>query len=123
MLQAAAALEGASEYLDADLQRYARYLQPDSYRKSLLDGSRELHHHAKQLHALLSQPAAGHSSQSMRKLQREAEQMLDGWEILSRELAHLHRHGLSSSRAERITRSQQELVPLVAQIAATLLER
>ena len=123
ILQAAAALEGASEYLDADLQRYARYLQPDSYRRTLLDGSREFHHHARQLHDLLSHPAAGHNSSSMKKLQREAEQMLDGWEVLSRELAHLHRHGLSTSRAERITRSQQELIPLVAQIAAALLQR
>lgn len=123
LLQAAASLEGTSEYLDADLQRYARYLEPDSYRKSLLAGSEEFHHHAKHLHALLSQPGAGHSPQSMEKLQREADHMLDGWETLSRELAHLDHHGLSSSRAARITRSQQELVPFVAQVAAALLER
>tara|TARA_R110002049_G_scaffold72490_6_gene187426 strand:- start:126303 stop:128153 length:1851 start_codon:yes stop_codon:yes gene_type:complete len=123
LLQAAASLEGASEYLDADLQRYARYLQPDSYRKSLLNGSQEFHHHAKELHALLSQGGAGLGPNSIGKLQREAERMLDGWEILSRELAHLDHHGLSSSRAQRITRSQQELVPFVAQVAAALLER
>ncbi len=117
LIEVAAALEGASEYLDADLQRYARYLQPTSYRNSLIGASGEFHRHAKQLHADLSK----HSDLS--KLQREAEHMLDGWNQLSKDLSHIDGHGLTERRAASLMRAQQELVPMVAKIAAALVER
>lgn len=117
LIQAAAALEGSSEYLVADLQRYERYLQPASYRKSITEATQEFHHHAKQLHAELSRRA------DLKTLQREAEHMLDGWEQLSKDLSHIDGHGLSERRAQSLQRAHQELVPLVAKIAAALVQR
>jgi hypothetical protein len=113
----AAALEGSSEYFDADIRRYERYLQPASYRKSMVDASREVHQHAKRLHAELSGRA------DLAFCQREAGQLIDGWQQLSKDLGHIESHGLSSGRTEHLNRAHQELVPLVAQIAAALLER
>ncbi len=117
LIQVAAALEGASEYLDADVHRYERYLQPVSYRTSLVKASHEFHFHAKQLHAELSGRA------DLKTLQREAEHMLDGWQQLAKDLGHIESHGLSERRAQTMQRYQQDLVPLVAKIAAALVER
>ncbi len=117
LVQVAAALEGSSEYLDADIHRYERYLKPDSFRQSMVDASYEFHHHAKQLHADLSARA------DMGSLQREAEHMLDGWQQLTKDLSHAESHGLSARRVENLRRAQQEMVPMVAQIAAALVER
>ncbi len=117
LVQVAAALEGSSEYLDADIHRYERYLQPDSFRKSIVEASHEFHHHAKQLHAELSVRA------DIGKLQLEAEQMLDGWQQLTKDLSHAESHGLSASRMQNLLRAQQEIVPMVAQIAAALVAR
>lgn len=117
LVQVAAGLEGSAEYLDADIQRYERYLKPDSFRKSILEASREFHHHAKQLHSELSARA------NVRSLQREAEQMLDGWQQLTKDISHAESHGLTAGRAENLRRAQQDLVPMVAKIAAALLER
>jgi hypothetical protein len=117
LVQVAAALEGSSEYLDADIHRYERYLKPDSFRKSIVEASHEFHHHAKQLHAELSARA------DIGKLQREAEHMLDGWQQLTKDLSHAESHGLSASRTQNLLRAQQEIVPMVAQIAAALVAR
>ncbi len=117
LLQVAAALEGAAEYLDADLQRYERYLQPSSFRKSIIEASREFHHHAEELHSELSRRT------DLRKLQREAEHMLDGWTQLTKDLDHIEAHGLTERRAASLRRWHQEAAPLVAQAAAALLER
>jgi hypothetical protein len=103
--------------LDADVGRYRRYLQPASYQKSIVDASHEFLHHAKRLHAELSRRA------DLGTLQRETEHMLDGWQQLSKDLSHLDSHGLSERRAESLMQAQRELVPLVAKIAAALVER
>lgn len=117
LVEIAAALEGSSEYLDADVQRYQRYFQPASFRKSILDSSREFKHHAKQLHAGLTEQA------DLVSLQREAGHMFDGWQQLTKAIDHIETHGLSEIRAGSLKRDQRELEPLVAQIAAALLER
>lgn len=117
LIQVAAALEGSSEYFDADVHRYERYLKPDSYRKSIVAASNEFHHHAKQLHAELERRA------DFARLQREAGHMLDGWQQLTKDLSHVESHGLSPGRAQNLIRAQQDMVPMVAQIAAALLER
>jgi len=54
---------------------------------------------------------------------REAEHMLDGWQQLTQDLSHAESHGLSAGRVENLRRAQQEMVPMVAQIAAALVER
>jgi hypothetical protein len=117
LIQVAAALEGSAEYLDADIHRYERYLKPDSYRKSLVNASHELHHHAKELHAKLS------NRSDLRSLQVEAEHLLDGWHQLSQDLNLLTTHGLTERRAAGLQRAQQELVPLIAKISAALVQK
>lgn len=117
LIEVAAALEGSAEYLDADLHRYERYLQPESFRKSTMEAAHEFYHHAKQLHAGLSAGA------NFSKLQREAEHMLDGWQQLSKNLSLAESHGLTAGRTQNLLRAQRDIVPMVAQIAAALVER
>ena len=116
LVQVAAALEGSAEYLDADLKRYEKYLKPDSYRKSLAKSSHDLHHHAKELHAKLS------NRSDLRSLQIEAEHLLDGWQQLSKDMSLLTSRGLTERRAANLQRAQQEIVPLIAQISAALIQ-
>lgn len=117
LIDVAAALEDSSQYLDADVQRYQRYLQPADYRKSIVEASREFRHHAKQLHAGLTRQS------DLATLQREAGHMFDGWQQLTKDIDHVESHGLSELRARSLRSDQQELAPLVAQVAAALLER
>lgn len=117
LLQAAASLEGSAEYFLADLKRYERYLKPDGYRKSIFGATHEFHHHAKELHEAL------HQHEELSRLQGEAEHMLDGWQQLSKDLSDVERHGLSDRRAAGLRRAQQNIAPMVAKVAAALLER
>ncbi|MDG2222532.1 MAG: hypothetical protein P8L85_14230 [Rubripirellula sp.] len=114
LLEAAAALEGSSESLMIDLQRYERYLEPNSYRESIATASQEFHLFAERLHDALSQRA------DLQTLQRETQQMLDRWKQLSRDMAALERHGISQRRAQTLQRQRDELAPVVAKIAAAL---
>jgi hypothetical protein len=115
--QAAASLEGSAAYFEADLKRYERHLKPEDYRKSIFGATREFYHHAKELHEAL------HQREDLSRLQREAGHMLDGWQQLSKDLSDIERHGLSERRAAGLRRAQQNIAPVVAQIAAALLER
>ena len=117
LMQAAAALEGSAEYFEADLKRYERYLQPNSYRRSIMDSAHEFYQHAKDLHEELNNRA------KLSRLQREAEKLLDGWQELTEDLSKIENHGLSSGRADRLRRAHQSLAPAVAQVSAALVER
>jgi hypothetical protein len=117
LIQLAASLEGSAEYFDADIQRYRNYLQPNAYRESIVSASAEFLLHARQLHAKLSARA------DLPALQVEAEHMLDGWEQLSRDLSDVERHGLSTNRARSLQQARTDLVPVVAQVAAALVNR
>lgn len=117
LIQVAAALEGSAEYFDADVRRYQRYLTPASYRKSIGDASQAFLHHARQLHEKLSRRS------DLQSLQQETEHMLRGWTQLTKDLGHIESHGLSELRASNLHRAHQELVPLVAKIAAALSDR
>ncbi len=117
LLQLAASLEGSAEYFEADLKRYERYLNPPEYRKSIFDATHEFYDHAKDLHE------AVHQREPLSRLQQEAEQMLDGWQQLTTDLGDIQSHGLSNNRAESLRRTHQNLAPIVAQIAAALVQR
>ncbi len=116
LLAAAASLEGSSEYLLADMQRYARYLQPTSYRDSVVKSTTELHEASKQLHFELSRRA------DLAAVQRTADAATHSFERLSLDLRDIEQHGLPGSRATVVRHAQQELTPLVARIAAALLD-
>ncbi len=92
-------------------------LKPDSFRKSIVEASMNSITTPNSSTAELSARA------DMSSLQREAEHMLDGWQQLTKDLSHAESHGLSAGRAENLRRAQQEIVPMVAQIAAALVER
>lgn len=117
LTQLAAAIESGAAYLDADVQRYQRNMQPQSYRRSIVESSREFYRHAKQLHSLVERQS------ELRVLQREAEQMLDGWQQLTKDIGIAHSRGLSDSRAGVLQEAHRELAPLVAQAVAALLDR
>ena len=115
--QAAAALEGSAEYFDADLKRYERYLRPAAFQKSIMEGSNEFYHHAKELHEAL------HQREKLSRLQVEAEHVVDGWQQLTKDLRDIEAHGLSAQRAANLRRAHENVAPVVAQVAAALLER
>ncbi|QDT05351.1 hypothetical protein K227x_37510 [Rubripirellula lacrimiformis] len=117
LLQAAAAVEGASEYFLADMRRYERYLQPATYRQSTMDAAQEVYQHSKVLHQRVSH------RDDLDSLQREAEHLLEAWQVLDRNIAELNRHGLSDRRAETLQRALAEVAPSVAQLAAALQQR
>ena len=117
LLQLAASLEGAAEYFEADLMRFARYLTPAQFRTSIFDATHEFYHHAKDLHSALDQ------RESLGNLQQEAELMLDGWQQLTNHLNEIENHGLNGRRADGLRRAHQNLAPIVAQIAAALIQR
>jgi hypothetical protein len=64
-----------------------------------------------------------HQREDLSRLQREAGPMLDGWQQLSKNLSDIERHGRSEGRAAGLRRAQQTIAPVVAQVAAALLER
>ncbi len=116
LIEAAASLEGSAEFLMIDVRRYERYVEPESFRRSVVGASQAFHAHAKQLHDALSRRA------DLAVLQREAGQLLDAWKQLSDDLTHIDGHGLSERRAETLQRTRDELVPVVAKIAAALVQ-
>ncbi len=116
LLAVAASLEGSTEYFRADLQRYERYMQPASYRDSLTRSTVEMHEAAKQLHWELSRRS------DLPAIQRPADTLVHAFDRLSHDLEDVERHGLTGSRAATIRKSHAELMPLVAQMAAALLD-
>ena len=85
--------------------------------KSIFDATHEFYDHAKDLHE------AVHQREPLSRLQQQAEQMLDGWQQLITDLGDIQSHGLSNNRAESLRRTHQNLAPIVAQIAAALVQR
>jgi len=49
--------------------------------------------------------------------------MRDGWQQLTKDLSLAESHGLSAGRAENLRRAQQDIIPMVAKIAAALVAR
>ncbi|WP_168565331.1 hypothetical protein [Crateriforma spongiae] len=117
LVELAAALEGSSEYLRADVDRYERYMQPGAYRVMMDRSSDRLYDQSKRLHAELSR------GEDLQRLQSTTDRMLEAWDELSAGMQDLDRHGLSPSRADRLRRSHQELLPIVARLAAALSSR
>lgn len=111
----AAALEVAAEYLDADLQRHVRYLQPASYAKNLLSLSSQVLQLARTIHNQLD------SAEPLSRAQRTATDLATTWESFSSELKHLDHHGLTDRRAQAILRQQEQMLPAVASLTASLL--
>ncbi len=116
LLMAAASLEGSMEYFRADVQRYERYLQPSTYRDAITRAAIEMHEAAKQLHLELGRRG------DLPSLQRSADTIAQAFDRISHDLEDVERHGLTGSRAATLERSRDELLPLVAQIAAALLD-
>ncbi|MEM9644655.1 MAG: hypothetical protein AAF989_06660, partial [Planctomycetota bacterium] len=118
LLALAADLEGSSEYLEADIKRYERYLEPSSYRRSISRAADRFHDESRQLHAQIDNGA-----RDLASLQRTTDEMLTAWEQLSRDLSVIEQRGLSSIRTRRLQQAHQELLPTVARIAAALSSR
>lgn len=117
LVELAAALEGSSEYLEADLKRYERYLQPASYRSAMMRAAGDFHDESRRLHEQLSR------GDDIRSLQKRTDRMIDAWKQLSEGISDIQQHGLTSSRARRLQQAQQELLPIVARVAAALSTR
>jgi hypothetical protein len=111
----AASLEVTAEYLDVDLQRLARYLQPASYAKNLLAQSNQVLQLARSIHHQLE------SGDPLPRLQRTATELAGTWESFSSEIRHLDHHGLSDRRAQAILRQHEQMLPVIASLMASLL--
>ncbi|QDT10377.1 hypothetical protein [Planctomycetes bacterium K23_9] len=121
LIQAAAALEGTSEFINSELRKYSRDLTPSSFRNSVTSAAREFYTHARELHEEISKPGRLSDPRYLSRLQREAEHLLEGWDQLSKDMDHIEEHGLSRSKAFQLRRTQRDITPFVAQIAAALL--
>ncbi len=117
LAQAAASLEGSSEYFRADARRYERYLQPAAFRQSFIGSADEVFQHARSLHVLLD------GREPLEAVEREAEHLLDAWQSLSQNVNQIEQRGLSGSRSASLKRAHAEMAPMIAEIAATLLGR
>ena len=122
LLQAAAALEGSSEYLRGEIRKIERSLRPSSFRDSTRDSVDDFYRHSKELHNMLDRPSRLSDQKYLQRLQGEAEHLLQGFDQLSRNLQTIESHGASASQALRLRRLQREVMPHIAQIAAALLQ-
>ncbi|MEL6106590.1 MAG: hypothetical protein AAFU85_11150 [Planctomycetota bacterium] len=116
----AAALEGASEVLDRTINDYDQFLQPSSYRRAVVDAARSFLRHSREVHEMISRTERLGNPDHLEELREEAEQLLADWRDLDANLKQLQLRGLSSSRAARIRAAQQQVVPLLGEIAAAL---
>ena len=116
----AAALEGASEVLDRTINNYDQYLQPSSYRRDVVDTTRSFLRHAREVHELISRTERLNNPDHLEELREEAEELLEDWRDLDRNLANVQLRGLSASRAANLRRAQEQVIPLLGEIAAAL---
>lgn len=123
LVSVAAAMEGTSEELRRTLNGYQRYLNPSSYRRSVIDSMNGFHRHSRDVHELLSRTERLGDRGHLSKLAEEAEALLSDWNSLSAKLNELESRGLTGSRAVKVRRLQQELVYPVGQVAAALVGR
>ncbi|MGB7345758.1 MAG: hypothetical protein WBD20_16195 [Pirellulaceae bacterium] len=121
LIQACAALEGTAEFIEEELKRHSRELTPSSFRNSVTSAAREFYSHSRELHEEISKPGRLADPRYLSRLQREAENMLKGWDQLSRDLDHIEEHGLPRGAALQLRRAQRDITPFVAQVAASLL--
>ncbi len=122
LVQAAAALEGTAEFLEEQIKRYQKNLKPDSYRDSVRDAARELHHHSKELHESLDRRSRVDDQRYLSRLQNDAEHAVEAWNQLAKDFDHLETHGMSPAQAQRLRGAQRQAVPAMAKIAAALLQ-
>ncbi|MEM6471919.1 MAG: hypothetical protein AAF802_20335 [Planctomycetota bacterium] len=120
LVDTAAALEGTSETLRQTLNSYERYMRPNEYRRAVSDASNSFYRHSRELHELLSRSHRMGDRGHLAKVREEAEHLLNDWNQLSADLEELERHGVSGSRAMNVRRLQQQLVPMVGEVAAVL---
>ncbi|MEO1526467.1 MAG: hypothetical protein AAFX06_13605 [Planctomycetota bacterium] len=116
----AAALEGASEVLDRTINKYDQYLQPSSYRRAVVDAARSFLRHSREVHELISRTERLNNPDHLDELREETEQLLADWRDLDANLQQVQLRGLSASRAASLRRAQQQVVPLLGEIAAAL---
>lgn len=120
LVNVAAALEGTSEALRQTLNSYGRYLRPSEYRKAVTDSANSFYRHSRELHELLSRSHRLGDRGHLAKIREEAEHLLSDWNQLAADLNEVESRGLTGTRALKVRRLQQELVPQVGQIGAAL---
>ena len=84
--------------------------------RRIVRSTTEMHEAAKQLHFQLSRRA------DLVTIQVPADTVVHAFDRLSHDLEDIERHGLTGSRAGVMQRAQRDLVPVVAQIGAALLD-
>ncbi len=115
-LELAASLEGQAEYLNADIQRYRRYYTPSRFGSEYCECAERFLQLAQRLNSQLANQA------EMPQLQATCQALLTEWEHLSESTAELSQHGLTGYRPNRITAAMHELAPIVAELAAMLMD-
>ena len=118
LVGAAAALEGASEVLERTINEFDQFLKPSSYRRAVVDAGRSFQRHSREVHELLSRTERLNDPDHLEELREETEQLLADWRDLDTNLKQVQLRGLSASRAAKLRRAQQQVVPLLGEIAA-----
>lgn len=123
LVSTAAALEGTTEYLHKTLNELERFMQPSSYRSAVSRSSASFYRHTREVHEQLSRTERLNDPKHLAKLQEEAEHLLTDWNQLAGDLDNMEAHGVTGSRAAQVRQLQGQIVPMLGQIAAALVQR
>lgn len=123
LVSVGASLEGTTEYLHRVLNELERFMTPPSYRSSVSRVSASFYRHTREVHELLSRTERLNDPKHLDKLQDEAEHLLEDWNNLVAQLEQMEPHGVPGQRANQVRQLQQQIVPMLGQIAAALVQR
>ncbi|MEL7337994.1 MAG: hypothetical protein AAFN70_17500, partial [Planctomycetota bacterium] len=115
LLRQAAALEGISERLYYDLNRYRGQLRPINFQSSCCDNARNFYDSCKRLHYDLARGV------NLQQLQPTCNTLIDRWQTLSPQLQTLNGHGLTDARYNQVYSRYESLLPVLGQVSAALI--
>ncbi len=113
-IQLAAALEASAEHLRYEMRRYARYYSSVAFRNQAYQRSDAFYVQAKNLHLHLQ------SGSSLTDVRSSCEGAVTAWEQFSATITAMPAQGLSHSRCQELDQSREEVLPVVAELAAAL---
>ena len=114
LLRIAAMLEGTSEALRDQVDREERYLQPSSYRSSLKSAARDFYRRSEEFHRNVA------DRRDVDDLRDRAEELVDPWQRLTRDVDAVSRQGLPVNRAAVMQHYRDAMIRPMADLAAML---
>ena len=114
LIEIAASLEGTAEYLESEIKRVDRFIEPSSLRRDLLRASDDFHDASKELHAKL------YDRRDLSDVRRDGQRMAESWQRLAVAINAVNAKGGAGGRGRRIALTMRDLQPKVASMAAAL---